>query len=139
MAGVARGRLLAAEGKHAEAEKALRPAAVAPGAPLLAQVELGSEVRAQGRAGEAAGILDAAVKRNPFHARARLERARARLDMGDARGAAEDARKVLEDHPRDAEAKRLLDSIERPAPRKVAKAGKGGRTSKAAKAGRRRR
>lgn len=139
MAGVARGRLLAAEGKHAEAEKALRPAAAAPGAPLLAQVELGSEVRAQGRAGEAAGILDAALKRNPFHARARLERARARLDMGDARGAAEDARKVLEDHPRDAEAKRLLDSIERPAPRKVAKASKTGKNSKAAKAGRRRR
>jgi hypothetical protein len=41
--------------------------------------------------------------------------------MGDARGAAEDARKVLEDHPRDAEAQRLLDTIERPAPPRKAK------------------
>jgi predicted Zn-dependent protease len=99
----------------------LRPAAAAPGAPFLAQVELASAVRAQGRASEAAEILTAALARNPFHARARLERARARLDMGDARGAAEDARKVLEDHPRDAEAQRLLDTIERPAPPRKAK------------------
>jgi tetratricopeptide (TPR) repeat protein len=121
MAGVARGRLLGAEGKHAEAEKVLRTAAAAPGAPFLAQAELASAVRAQGRAAEAAEILGAALARNPFHARTRLERARARLDMRDARGAAEDARKVLEDHPRDAEAQRLLDSIERPAPPRKAK------------------
>ncbi len=115
MAAVARGRLLAGEGKRAEAEKVLRSAAAATGAPLLAQVELASAVRAQGRASEAAEILSVALTRNPFHVWARLERARARLDMGDARGAAEDARQVLEDHPRDQDARRLLDSMSRPA------------------------
>lgn len=115
MAAVARGRLLAGEGKRAEAEQVLRSAAAATGAPLLAQVELASAVRAQGRASEAAEILSAALERNPFHAGARLERARARLEMGDARGAAEDARQVLEDHPRDQDARRLLDSMSRPA------------------------